>query len=53
MITVGIVAFEILGYQVLVKLLPVLPKLHTREQLAATATDESLHHALGQKALKH
>jgi Ni/Fe-hydrogenase subunit HybB-like protein len=32
MITVGIVAFEILGYQVLVKILPVLPKLHTRQQ---------------------
>lgn len=28
MITVGIVALEILGYQVLVKLFPVLPKLH-------------------------
>ncbi|OGV66434.1 MAG: hydrogenase [Lentisphaerae bacterium RIFOXYA12_FULL_48_11] len=27
-ITVSIVAFEILGYQVLVKLVPVLPKLH-------------------------
>jgi len=35
LITVGIVAFEILGYQVLVKILPVLPKLHTREQLDA------------------
>jgi Ni/Fe-hydrogenase subunit HybB-like protein len=46
MITIGIVAFEILGYQVLVKLLPVLPKLHTREQHSATAT----HHTLGQKA---
>jgi Ni/Fe-hydrogenase subunit HybB-like protein len=33
MITVGIVAFEILGYQVIVKILPVLPKLHTRQQL--------------------
>lgn len=32
MITVGIVAFEILGYQVLVKLLPVLPKMHTRKE---------------------
>ncbi len=32
LITVGIVAFEILGYQVLVKILPVLPRLHTREQ---------------------
>ncbi|HEY4745696.1 MAG TPA: Ni/Fe-hydrogenase cytochrome b subunit, partial [Desulfuromonadaceae bacterium] len=32
LITVGIVAFEILGYQVLVKVLPVLPRLHTREQ---------------------
>jgi Ni/Fe-hydrogenase subunit HybB-like protein len=28
MITVGIIAFEILGYQVLVKVFPVLPKLH-------------------------
>ncbi len=28
MITVGIVALELLGYQVLVKLLPILPKLH-------------------------
>jgi Ni/Fe-hydrogenase subunit HybB-like protein len=38
LITVGIVAFEILGYQVLVKILPVLPRLHTREQaLAAEA----------------
>jgi len=32
LITVGIVAFEILGYQVIVKILPVLPKLHTRQQ---------------------
>jgi len=32
LITVGIVAFEILGYQVLVKILPVLPRLHTRQQ---------------------
>lgn len=32
LITVGIVAFEILGYQVLVKILPVLPRLHTRDQ---------------------
>ena len=35
LITVGIVAFEILGYQVLVKILPVLPRLHTRKQVAA------------------
>ena len=35
LITVGIVAFEILGYQVIVKILPVLPKLHTRQQLDA------------------
>jgi Ni/Fe-hydrogenase subunit HybB-like protein len=28
MITVSIIAFEILGYQVLVKLVPVLPRLH-------------------------
>ena len=42
-ITVGIVAFEILGYQVLVKILPVLPKLHTRQQLDET-------HALVEKA---
>lgn len=32
MITVGIVAFEILGYQVLVKILPVLPRMHTGHQ---------------------
>jgi len=52
MITVGIVAFEILGYQVLVKILPVLPKLHTREQhAAAAATDATTpHHTAGQKA---
>ncbi len=31
LITVGIVAFEILGYQVLVKLFPVLPRLHGHE----------------------
>ena len=43
LITVGIVAFEILGYQVLVKILPVLPKLHTRQQLDET-------HALVEKA---
>jgi Ni/Fe-hydrogenase subunit HybB-like protein len=54
MITVGIVAFEILGYQVLVKLLPVLPRLHTREQHAAvSATDATMHNPLGQKALEH
>src|SRR5512133_741579 len=35
LITVGIVAFEILGYQVIVKILPVLPRLHTRQQIAA------------------
>jgi Ni/Fe-hydrogenase subunit HybB-like protein len=28
MITVSIVAFELLAYQVLVKLVPVLPKIH-------------------------
>ncbi len=38
LITVGIVAFEILGYQVIVKILPVLPKLHTRQQLDAEKT---------------
>ena len=38
LITVGIVAFEILGYQVIVKILPVLPKLHTRQQLGAEKT---------------
>ncbi|MDD2898902.1 MAG: Ni/Fe-hydrogenase cytochrome b subunit [Desulfuromonadaceae bacterium] len=32
LITVGIVAFEILGYQVIVKILPVLPTLHSRKQ---------------------
>jgi Ni/Fe-hydrogenase subunit HybB-like protein len=32
LITVGIVSFEILGYQVIVKILPVLPRLHTRKQ---------------------
>ncbi|GAM09867.1 putative Ni/Fe-hydrogenase 2 b-type cytochrome subunit [Geobacter sp. OR-1] len=37
MITVGIVAFEILGYQVIVKILPVLPRLHTRQQIDAAA----------------
>lgn len=35
MITVGIVAFEILGYQVLVKLFPVLPRLHGHEEASA------------------
>lgn len=45
MITVGIVAFEILGYQVIVKILPVLPKLHTRKQL-----DEAALHAATEKA---
>lgn len=35
MITVGIVAFEILGYQVLVKLFPVLPRLHGHEDPTA------------------
>ncbi|NTW81163.1 MAG: Ni/Fe-hydrogenase cytochrome b subunit, partial [Geobacteraceae bacterium] len=40
LITVGIVAFEILGYQVLVKILPVLPKLHTRQQLDAKKHDD-------------
>ena len=43
LITVGIVAFEILGYQVLVKILPVLPKLHTRQQTGAG-------HGLAEKA---
>jgi Ni/Fe-hydrogenase subunit HybB-like protein len=35
LITVGIVAFEILGYQVLVKLFPVLPRLHGHEEPTA------------------
>lgn len=33
MITVGIIAFELLGYQVLVKVFPVLPKLHLKLHL--------------------
>jgi len=37
MITIGIVAFEILGYKVLVKILPVLPKLHARGHHPAPA----------------
>ena len=37
LITVGIVSFEILGYQVLVKILPVLPRLHTREEHASSS----------------
>lgn len=45
LITVGIVAFEILGYQVVVKILPVLPRLHTRQQLDAAAG-----HAAAEKA---
>jgi len=44
LITVGIVAFEILGYQVIVKILPVLPRLHTRQQHDAG-------HGLAEKAL--
>ena len=44
MITVGIVAFEILGYQVLVKILPVLPRLHTRDQ------HDVVHHEAAEKA---
>jgi Ni/Fe-hydrogenase subunit HybB-like protein len=32
MITVGIVSLELLGYQVLVKLCPVLPAIHTRPE---------------------
>ena len=43
LVSVGIVAFEILGYQVIVKILPVLPKLHTRQQLDAA-------HVLAEKA---
>jgi len=43
MVTVGVVAFEILAYQVLVKLLPILPRLQTREQHEST-------HTLGEKA---
>lgn len=35
MITVGIVAFEILAYKVLVKLFPVLPRLHGHEEPTA------------------
>lgn len=41
MITVGIVAFEILGYQVLVKILPVLPKLHTRQEQDAQLAEKA------------
>lgn len=44
MITVGIVAFEILAYQVLVKILPVLPKLHTR-------AEDDAEHGLAEKAV--
>jgi Ni/Fe-hydrogenase subunit HybB-like protein len=32
MITVGVIALEILGYQVLVKVLPVLPNLHKQPE---------------------
>ncbi len=41
MITVGIVASEILGYQVLVKFFPVLPRLHGHELPAATISSHS------------
>ena len=46
MITVGIVAFEILGYQVLVKLFPVLPRMHgheehAQEKLQSTAAQQA------------
>ncbi len=34
MITIGIIAFEILCYKVLVKILPVLPRLHGRDHQA-------------------
>ena len=34
MVTIGIIAFEILCYKVLVKLLPVLPRLHGRDHAA-------------------
>ena len=41
MITVGIIAFEILGYQVLVKIFPVLPKIglhgHSKPKPATVA----------------
>ena len=40
MISVGIVAIELLGYQVLVKLVPVLPRvhlLHHQPRLRATS----------------
>jgi len=37
------VAFEILGYQVIVKILPVLPRMHTRQQHDAE-------HGVGEKA---
>ena len=52
LITVGIVAFEILGYQVVVKILPVLPKLHTRQQLDAAAehVDTPMEHVAAEKA---
>jgi len=42
LITVGIVAFEILGYQVIVKILPVLPRLHTRQQLDAKKHEKTV-----------
>ncbi len=36
-ITIGLVAFEILGYMVLVKLFPIMPKLHKHEAQTAQA----------------
>ncbi|WP_303851928.1 Ni/Fe-hydrogenase cytochrome b subunit [Seleniivibrio woodruffii] len=36
-ITIGLVAFEILGYMVLVKLFPIMPKVHGHEATAETA----------------
>lgn len=38
MITVGIVAIEILAYQVLIRYLPILPNPHSRRNIALPET---------------
>jgi hypothetical protein len=42
MISVGIVAIELLGYQVLVKLVPVLPRVHLHRHPQPRTTSRTL-----------
>ena len=52
MISVGIVSIELLGYQVLIKLLPVLPNPHMRRNIAPAEPHMPSGAAVGAKIIR-